>query len=71
MLAQIAVFYKGLPGSTAHQATGVPGSLDHLAWQYALVNFCMALLGVCTIANNAAIISQARPAVLGGGIGYW
>jgi len=38
----------------------VPGSLDPLAWQYALLNFCIALCGVCTIANNAAIISQAR-----------
>jgi hypothetical protein len=56
----VVTFYKGLRGSTAHHATGVPGSLDALAWQYALLNFSIALCGVCTIANNAAIISQAR-----------
>jgi hypothetical protein len=46
-------------GDSAH-ASGVPGSLDHLLWQYCVLEFFIGALGCFPVSNNAALFAEAR-----------
>ena len=51
-----------MPGCSKY-ATGVPGTLDHLLWQYGLLNFVLGALQSWCAANNSTIYAEVRPSV--------
>lgn len=53
-----------MPPGDSYHASGVPGSQDHLLWQYCLVEFFIGALGCFPVANNAALFAEARDAPL-------
>ena len=66
-LPLIYVGYKVMPGCSKY-ATGVPGTLDHLLWQYGLLNFVLGALQSWCAANNSTIYAEVRALHLNLGI---
>lgn len=62
-LPLIYVGYKVMPGCSKY-ATGVPGTLDHLLWQYGLLNFVLGALQSWCAANNSTIYAEVRAQLL-------
>ena len=58
-LPLIYVGYKVMPGCSKY-ATGVPGTLDQLLWQYGLLNFVLGALQSWCAANNSTIYAEVR-----------
>ena len=50
-------------GDSAH-ASGVPGSLDHLVWQYCVLEFFIGALGCFPVSNNAALFAEVGSAAV-------
>ncbi|BDA48914.1 hypothetical protein COCOBI_13-0230 [Coccomyxa sp. Obi] len=55
-----AVYFKAMPGTSAH-ANGYPGSLDHFLPHYGFLSFAIGALSSWPASNNAAIFAEIVP----------